>query len=244
MNGERLYVLCEGPDDERVLRELARRQFSCDKPDDIPERSWHTVLRNDHWERIDIRPVDGRDALRQQAINLIELQKYEERITCLCISFDPDGDVESTWRKTLFESIEIEGYETTEREGIYVVKSLDSWQETTVVPLPWIAETPIFDDLPDQQNLERVLVGALHVAFPERSQVIEGWLNDVSARGWGQNWKTAAKLWHAVAYPKAELCTKVAGQDDVVGAKLVELLQGTLLWSGLARAFTPSCESD
>lgn len=129
------------------------------------------------------------------------------------------------------------------QDGIYVVKSLDSWQETTVVPLPWIAETPIFDDLPDLQNLERVLVGALHVAHPERSNVIEGWLNEVSERGWGQNWKTAAKLWHAVVYPKAEMYDKVAGQDHAVGAKLVEILQGTLLWSGLERAFAPSSDS-
>jgi len=125
MRGRRI-ILCEGPDDVAILREVLRRRFGCSEPSG--NKVDHVTLRTDSGQLLElIRVRRAKSQLAAMATSLIASATLDSPLERLGVCFDPDEEIEAQWRAGIFDRI------TPERprelvEGIYRVSRAPSEQ--------------------------------------------------------------------------------------------------------------------
>lgn len=251
MTASRIVIICEGPEDLAALRELLIRQWGFE-----PKRSWPPPageIRLQPMARgevdLDVRAAGSRSHLISHWPTFIRTSSESNTVRTLGLSFDPNGDAEQRWRRTVFE--DPWGSPPMQRDGEdYLACRAEGPQGpmVRVVPLPWSSSAPDFDKLDattdgvPKQCLERLLVAAANARDAQRGAMIARWLDELQQDA-GVSWKTAARLWHAVLFPEvgvADMATKAFGQDADLWSYLAPLLEASSLWSGLERMLGPA----
>lgn len=237
----RRRIICEGPDDRSALRELLVRHFGLQvKRGTAPalEKVETLVPRGQAGPAVEIVIAGSKEKVRAQAIASEQYSSASDPIETLGLCFDPNGQSEAQWRSWLAAGL---APLTPQTAG-------DGWTVATVagrarlLPLPWFSPAPVRYALPDHHNLERVAIHALAEAYPSLAPAIARWVDELPGLGGTPSWKTALRLWNAVVHPDAagaSFLDKVCGQDHQTGLRVRALLDGTLLWRGLADIAAP-----
>jgi hypothetical protein len=248
MTERHVLLVCEGPDEIACIRELLNRKFGFEIHPNIPSRppppageirsvDMRSAERN-LW--VSVRAKEGKSQLvqlcRSEIQNMSPASPYER----VGINFDPDGETEVQWRKSLFEESWTPPL-VPQRDGTYLHEALP------VIPLPWEGGATPFDHLEDHHCLERLMLGAALQVEPELMKTIEGWLNEVDERlahrllpgtpkRVYRNWKTATRMLAGLRFPDKSVpgvAQQFFGQNQELWTALEPTLQASRFWTGL-----------
>jgi hypothetical protein len=220
-------IVVEGPDDLAALREVFQRVLACPQskggrfcwPDGDMETE---VLVSRSKSRI---PQTVREQIARVPLPVIQVG----------VCFDPDKD--SCDKAMLWLTAACDLPAAWDANGVCQV-AVDG-RTVDVVALPWDFG-PIFDELEDLRNLERVALAVLARVDPTEGKLIEELLLKLRTADKRVNWKTAFRLWAAVRYADSDPDTggamaKVFGQDDAVRTALNAVLNETVFLGRLKR---------
>jgi hypothetical protein len=230
-----IAVFGEGRDDVAALRVLLR-ELGCG-PD---ERRTTTFAPSEGSRQLRFRTgdtlvllqgVQGKSRLAADA--LLTLQGgATERPEMLVVCFDPDGATEA------------EHFAFFQRE----VPSLSAGhlnvgnRDVKIIPAPWHRpDASPFASLPDEHNLERILIGGL-LACAEGAR-LRGWAeqstSDLMSLVQRHGWKRAFRMWCAAVFPDSEAFVDRLLQDEATKAGCLAALKATPVWTALQGALAP-----
>ncbi len=260
MTERTVWIHCEGPEDAAALRELLHRVWRLESR---PRTGRQPLVGEPRRETfvsgelvVEVHVSSGKQGiLREWPAHLRD--QIDDSLAGLGLCFDPDEQAPTEWRRKLFE----EPWEELaapahldplrpDGDGFVVPASaLKIGHDVLVVALPWQSDAANYDRLdeveaehgrPPKQCFERILLAAAKVAQPDRAELAERWVADLQhlPHITRATWKTAVRLWHALAFPDkgtADVAAQVFGQDhalwDAAGAHVV----GGPVWEGLHR---------
>lgn len=212
----RVLIVCEGKDDQVVLREYLLRLWPgrVGKPEYSSGGSKFTleIARQpvDPPHQVDVVRANSKDQLAQRVV------EYAAPISgrpfdVVIVSFDPDTFLDPEKEFGFFVSDFASVTKAGPVGGFALSRSTSGWalslgkQVIPLLPAPWrTKKNATFDDLPDERNLERVLIEGIVEALA--SEAVHEWalhstralLSLASEHGW----KRALRVWNAALAPK------------------------------------------
>lgn len=210
-------IVAEGPADLAALRGLAR-SMDCE-----PRGSrWEGRLRCERPGLVVLlRAAGSKSGLARRVLDLAE-SSASERAQIVGVCFDPDDDPAVS--EFLFFQRQFNDIAEKERKAS-PIKSVGEGRfafqirgrEVVVLPAPWRAEpSATFDNLPDHNCLERVLIGGILAAghdLPLRGRAEQA-MKDLHCLVDQHGWKRAFHLWNAALAPDTESFVDRLLQDD------------------------------
>ena len=178
-----------------------------------------------------LQGVQGKSRLAADALLTIQ-GGATERPESLVICFDPDGAPPSEWFNFFLKEVPGEQMNVT----------IDS-RNVRILPAPWHrAESAAFASLPDEHNLERILIGGLLTS--EAGVRLRGWAekatSDLMPLVQRHGWKRAFRIWCAATFPDSEAFVDRILQDEATRDVCLAALKATPVWSALQNACAPS----
>lgn len=226
-------IVVEGPDDLAALRELLDRRFGGQKKGQVATREHSFVWRDLETRIIMSNGKDHMPELVHQRIRDLPTALFQ--FTQMGICFDPDRHSDAQILQWLGS---VSGASAAwDKDGGCPVSIGD--RAVDVIALPWDIG-PIFDDLEDFRNLERVALAVLAKSDTSEGALIEELLKKVQSAGKKVSWKTAFRLWAAIRYADKDPDTggamaHVFGQDEAVRTALDSVLCNSVLLSRLKK---------
>ena len=245
----RFVLFCEGPEDLAALREVILRQFAFAKPvPSLPPPIPVLVgeLRRERLVKadlsLDLIIAGDRERVGRLAADLASYDSPQDPIARIGLSFDPNGSNEPLWREWLEGSLQAL---RLSRAGWVYAAQPEGRTALEVVPLPWSWPGPVVYGLGDSHCLERVAVDLLGEASPVHHQRLGRWIDELRAEpgATAPTWKTAARLWNALALPDvagAGFYAQVFGQNPATASVLGSKLAATDLGAALASFLRPT----
>ncbi|MFO0759367.1 MAG: hypothetical protein U0359_22935 [Byssovorax sp.] len=263
----RRRILCEGPDDLNALRAIAQHVYKA-KTTPAPgkqgagaDRAAYLQIGDD--VSIDIvvpskgrgGPGDGKSALPRMIAELLrDLPPQigagdESTVGLAAVVFDPDGQPIPTFYGEVERAIRAHasGWAFAPQSPGTWSALRESGERVEVRAVHWRALGGVVDNLPDVQNLERLLSSILGAAYPTGAPDIERWLTEIGEvrRAAGRKaptWKAAIHLWLALVYEKADdinAASRVLHQQDECKPHIEAVLQQTGLLADLLPLLGP-----
>jgi len=174
-----------------------------------------------------LQGVQGKSKLAADALLTIQ-GGATERPEALVICFDPDGASPADWFRFFLK--EVPGGQDRLR--------IDS-REVRIIPAPWYrSEAATFASLPDEHNLERILIGGL-LASDEGAR-LRGWAEEATSGLMPlvqrHGWKRAFRIWCAATFPDSEAFVDRLLQDEATRDACLAALKATPVWEALQTA--------
>lgn len=149
----------------------------------------------------------GKSTLAQRVLDGVD-RSATERPALFGVCFDPDNDDEDRERKfferefkSIGEKAQGAGPLETIAPGEYSFKK--AGREGRVLLAPWRVAGGGYTNLPDEHNLERVLIQGILAGSPPAS--LESWATDATRTLYeltrDHGWKRAFRLWNAALHP-------------------------------------------
>jgi len=232
-------VFGEGRDDVAALRALLR-ELGCG-PD---ERRTTTFAPSEGSRQLRFRAgdtlvllqgVQGKSRLAKDA--LLTLQGGStERPETLIVCFDPDGATDA--EHFSFFLREVPNLSAAEH-GAYRLTM--GTRDVKIVLAPWHRpDATSFASLPDEHNLERILIGGL-LASAEGTR-LRGWAEQSTSNLMPlvqrHGWKRAFRVWCAAVFPDSEAFVDRLLQDESTREACLAALKATPVWTAL-QSVTP-----
>ena len=211
-------IVAEGPEDTAALRGLFRDAGGQVEGGGIHDSHRSPLAIRLDGELVQIWSAQGKARLTERTIFAAQgTASYRPEIVVVC--FDPDADDEPgefAFFASAFEAvrgdragpISFEGGVATFRIGDRAVRLL---------PAPWRHDAPASHaSLPDEQNLERLLITG--VLRADSSRTLIPWATKATADLLplveGHGWKRAFRIWNAALEPKSEAFVDALLQHD------------------------------
>jgi len=236
-------IVVEGPDDVAALREVFQRRFGWRKAKDQtpPAKGEHPFQWPD--AETTVLVAQGKPDIPKRIVATIrDIETAERHYSQLGICFDPDTHTGPAALDWLVKECQLAG--NWNADGICPV-SISDGSVVDVIALPWDLG-PIFNELADFRNLERVALAVLAKTDVAEGELITELLKKVQSAGRKVSWKTAFRLWAAVRYADKDPDTggamaQVFGQDEAARTSLDSVLCNSVFLSRLKRfAGTPA----
>lgn len=209
-------VLCEGPADIAALREIGVSLFGAQVQRNPPSAGaageTRKLLLIVQGSEVEITAVEraksglpGALATKLHGLpveNSADDLSALERITVL---FDPDDEPPERMYARLVDAAcaSAKAWKLDGSPGDWVARR-NATQVVIVRAVPWRSPGSVIDNLPDSQNLERLLCHVTAVAYPSEAKIVGRWLGEISEAGKKLSWKAALHLWCALVEPKAD----------------------------------------
>ncbi|MGD0090551.1 MAG: hypothetical protein ABSE73_11580 [Planctomycetota bacterium] len=226
-------IVVEGPDDLAALRELFDRCFGAQKGGAVAARE-HAFRWKDAETRILM--ANGKDKMPNLIAHRIrDLPSADWPFTQMGICFDPDRHPDEQVLTWLRKNCKVEA--PWNADGMCQARVADMNLE--IVALRWDLG-PVFDQLKDLRNLERVALAVLAKTDPSEGKLIEELLEKVDSAKKPISWKTAFRLWAAIRYADSDPDTggamaHVFGQDQATRNALASVIEDSVFFSRLKR---------
>lgn len=242
-------IVCEGPDDLGVLREMVNKAASTQG---LTER-----VKGQKWERrkglrletpnllLSLVAAGGaKSDLARQTLDTAE-GKAITRPDMIGVVFDPDKD--SSNKEFEFFIKDYNKLSRGERRGSTLQSKGNDHivninrREVTILHAAWRADSPVtFDKIPDEHDLERVLIGGILDAY--RGKDIAGWAEESTTKlidlVKDHGWKRAFRIWNAALEPKAESFADKLLQSKDTKSACMKALQSTPVANMIHRMLT------
>lgn len=233
-------VFGEGRDDVAALRILLR-ELGCG-PDNrrtttfAPSEGSRQLRFRTGDTLVLLQGIQGKSRLAADA--LLTLQGgATERPDALVVCFDPDVATEA--EHFAFFQREVPNLSAGER-GAYHLNVGN--RDVKIVPAPWHRpDASSFASLPDEHNLERILIGGL-LASAEGAR-LRGWAEQSTTGLMSlvqrHGWKRAFRMWCAAVFPDSEAFVDRLLQDEATRTVCLAALKATPVWTALQSALAP-----
>jgi hypothetical protein len=180
-----------------------------------------------------LQGVQGKSRLAADALLTIQ-GAATERPETLIVCFDPDGTMAADHFS--FFTREVAGLSPAEGGAYHHTVGA---RVVRIIPAPWHrADAAAFASLPDEHNLERILIGGV-LASAEGAR-LRGWAEeattDLMSLVQRHGWKRAFRMWCAAVFPDSEAFVDRLLQDEATRAVCLTALQATPVWKALQSA--------
>lgn len=202
------YVVCEGPDDLGALRALVRDLL----PDCRLEGSKYKrkIVISTGPVQLEFVAADG--AKSDLAARTLELAEggSGNRPDAIGVIFDPDADRPE--RELAFFTKDYNRLSQTEQRGSKLKETKGGFlvtingRDVRILAAPWRSLQPTrFDDLPNEHDLERVLISGILDAYGDDELVDWALESTTKLRELveGHGWKRAFRIWGRPSNPRA-----------------------------------------
>ncbi|MCY3024233.1 MAG: hypothetical protein NTW87_35095 [Planctomycetota bacterium] len=221
-------IVVEGPDDLAAIRELFQRRYGPVKTEGVHVAPGQPRTARFAWSDVETQVMVAMDK-RRVAVRVKEQMQAiptSDRPYCqIGVCFDPDEHDDGTVHAWLREECGVP--DATPGDGVY--RATCGNAKVDIVPLPWDLG-PMFDELKDFRNLERVALAVLAKTDAGEGKLIEELLEKVRSANKNISWKTAFRLWAAIRYADCDpgaggAMAQVFGQDEQARQALETVLK-------------------
>jgi hypothetical protein len=230
-------IVAEGPDDLAALRALLKQEPGGSVEGSLRAASSPMKARGPGWEA-ELYIAQGKSTLAERTFYAAQ-GTAASRPEIIVVCFDPDRDPPPS--EFDFFATQYRGCPGATVAPLTWDGSSAGWIEiggrrVRIVAGPWRLDAAArFDDLPDEQNLERVLVTGLlgRLGACALTRWAEGATSDLVRERGTHGWKRAFRILNAAICPKSEACVDGLLQDPDVGPGCLAALRTTKAWESV-----------